>query len=55
MTAVAVSIGRTPPPRTRPEVPAALVATQSVTTVADLDDLMGGIACSCAGSDDNPH
>lgn len=54
MNAVPVTIGRTPP-KTRRELPAALVATQTVVQVDDLDDLMGGIACSCSGSDDNPH
>jgi hypothetical protein len=55
MTAVAVTIQRTPPPKTRPELPDHLVATSAVTIERDLDDLMGGIACSCSGSDDNPH
>ncbi|WP_329315778.1 hypothetical protein [Streptomyces sp. NBC_01262] len=55
MTAVAVTIQRTPSPRTRPELPDHLVATPAVAIVRDLDDLMSGIACSCSGSDDNPH
>ncbi|MGP3969065.1 hypothetical protein [Streptomyces sp. 6N223] len=54
MSPVPVTIGRKPPP-SRPELPEAIVATPSVALVDDLDDLLEGVACSCSGSDDNPH
>ncbi|WP_181727595.1 hypothetical protein [Streptomyces sp. PT12] len=54
MTAVSVTI-LPAPPKTRPELPETLVATPTLVVVSDVDDLMSGIACSCSGSDDNPH
>ncbi|QTE00472.1 hypothetical protein [Streptomyces cyanogenus] len=54
MSAVPVTIGRKPPV-IRPELPVAMVATPAIAPVDDLDDLLEGVACSCSGSDDNPH
>jgi hypothetical protein len=42
-------------PRTRPDLPGSLVATDTLLEVGDLGDLMEGNMCSCSGSDDNPH
>ncbi|MGK5533489.1 hypothetical protein [Streptomyces sp. URMC 129] len=54
MSAVPVTI-LPGPPKTRPELSETLVATPSVVIESDMDDLMSGIACSCAAGDDNPH
>lgn len=54
MTAIPLTLNRTPP-RTRPDLPADLVATPVLAQVGNLDDLMEGNTCSCAASDDNPH
>ncbi|MET8539056.1 hypothetical protein ABZW03_00135 [Kitasatospora sp. NPDC004799] len=65
MTAVAVEISpRRPLPGdgptqrlpylTRPVEAPARPATE-ITTVADLDDLMESIKCSCSAGDDNPY
>ncbi|MEU6245385.1 hypothetical protein GTW40_14390 [Streptomyces sp. SID4985] len=54
MSPVPVTIGRKPP-AIRPELPAAIVAAPTVVPVDDVDDLLEGVACSCSGSDDNPH
>lgn len=66
MTAIAVEI-TTRPANARPEVglrtlpvirpgaDAATVATPVVVTVADLDDVMDSVKCSCNAGDDNPH
>ena len=50
MSAVPVTIARTRPPDRGP-----IVATSKVTVVADLDDVLESVECSCSGSDDNPH
>lgn len=66
MTAVAVEITTRPKahrpgigartlPIIRPEANAATVATPVVVTVADLDDVMDSVKCSCNAGDDNPH
>jgi hypothetical protein len=66
MSAVAVEI--TPRPSTvapeaalrtlpilRPEAEGATVATPVLIAVADLDDVMDSVKCSCNAGDDNPH
>lgn len=66
MTAVTVEV--TPRPTTprhapgprllpiiRPEADTTTVATPVVVTVADLDDVMDSVKCSCNAGDDNPH
>lgn len=42
-------------PIIRPGADAATVATPVVVTVADLDDVMDSVKCSCNAGDDNPH
>lgn len=65
MTAVAVEISpRRPLPGqtstnglpylTRP-VERPVAPTLTITSVADLDDVMEAAKCSCAAGDDNPH
>ncbi|MEU6663799.1 hypothetical protein [Streptomyces sp. NPDC046821] len=39
---------------TRPTEPAAPPVT-TITTVADLDEVMDSVKCSCNAGDDNPH
>lgn len=53
MTAVAVEIGARPPV-IRPEETTTSVATPVVVQVADLDDVMDSVKCSCNAGDDNP-
>lgn len=42
-------------PIIRPDGETATVATPVVVAVADLDDVMDSVKCSCNAGDDNPH
>jgi hypothetical protein len=54
MSAVAVEI-MSRPAIIRPEADTTTVSTPVVVTVADLDDVMDSVKCSCNAGDDNPH
>ncbi|MFF2041005.1 hypothetical protein ACFVVX_11290 [Kitasatospora sp. NPDC058170] len=61
MTAVAVELstsrplpGDGLPYLTRP-IPDPSAPVTSITPVADLDDVMDSVKCSCNAGDDNPH
>jgi hypothetical protein len=54
-TTVRPEVGLRTLPIIRPEADAATVATPVIITVADLDDVMDSVKCSCNAGDDNPH